>query len=81
MEHRLELRGFDRALVERIVRYSAERYLDTATGRLVAVGRHGKALVMIPYEAEGNVVTPVTVHATSRSQVNARMESGRFEHV
>jgi len=66
------------AIVERIVRNPTERYVDATTGRLVAVGRHGRVLVMIPYEQKGDELTPVTVHATSRQQVNARLRSGRF---
>jgi len=78
--YRLRLRGFDLATVEQIVRYSAERYVDTVTRRLVAVGRHGRRLVMIPYEREGNRVTPVTIHVTSRRQINFRVKSGRFRN-
>ena len=80
MEYRCGLRGFDRAIVERIVRNPTERYVDATTDRLVAVGRHGRDLVMIPYEQKGDELTPVTVHATSRQQVNARLRSGRFRN-
>jgi hypothetical protein len=66
--------------VERILRYSKERYVDTATGRLVAVGRDGDRLVMVPHEREGNVLTPVTVHVTTRQQINSRVRSERFRH-
>jgi len=78
MRYRVRLRGFNLATVEYIVRYSTERYMDTATGRLVAVGRHDQCLVMVPYEREGNVLTPVTIHVTTRQQVNSRAKSGRF---
>jgi hypothetical protein len=78
MEYRCGLRGFDRTIVERIVRNRTERYVDTTTGRLVVIGRHGRFLVMIPYEQKGDELTPVTVHATSRQQVNARLKSGRL---
>ncbi len=80
MQHRLELRDFDRAVVERIVRYSAERYIDMATGRSVAIGRHDKRLVLVPYEHSGNTLTPVTVHATSRKQITFRVKMGRFRN-
>ena len=56
--YRVRLRGFDLATVEHIVRYCSERYVDTAKGRLVAVGRHDQRLVMVPYEREGNLLTP-----------------------
>jgi hypothetical protein len=80
MEYRLKLRGYDRARVEDILRYSSEKYLDTVTGRIVAVGRHMKRLVMIPYEREGGILTPVTIHATNRQQINSRLKSGRFKN-
>lgn len=80
MRYRIGLRGFDLLVIERIVRHSAERYVDVATGRYVVVGRHGRRLVMIPYERESQTVTPVTIHATSREQVKSRVKSGRFRH-
>ncbi len=60
MKYRLRLRGYDLATVEHILRYSSERYADTVTGRLVAIGRHMNLLVMIPYKQEGGTMTPVT---------------------
>lgn len=80
MRYRLKLRGYDLATVEHILRYSSERYVDTVTGRPVVIGWHGKLLVMIPYEREGGTLTPVTVHATNRLQINSRLKSGRFEN-
>ncbi len=50
MKYRLSLRGYDLATVEQILRYSSERYVDTVTGRVVAIGRHEKLIVMIQYE-------------------------------
>jgi hypothetical protein len=80
MQYRLRLRGYDLPAVEQILRYSSERYVDTATGRLVAIGRHVKLLVMIPYERKGGTLTPVTIHATNRQQINSRLKSGRFKN-
>ena len=80
MRFRLELRGFDPASIEQILRFSDERYVDTATGRVIAVGRHQDVLVMIPYERFGKENVPVTVHATSREQINMRVRSGRLSH-
>ena len=80
LRYRAELRGFDLAHIEEIVRYSNERYMDNATGRLVAVGKHMQQLVMVPYETEEDVIRPVTVHATTRTQIEARIKSGRFAH-
>jgi len=58
---------------------SASRYLDTDTGRRVAVGRHEtQRLILIPYEATEQVVRPVTVHATTRQQVTFRVRTARY---
>lgn len=80
MKYRQNLRGYDLAAVEQILRYSSERYVDTVTGRVVAIGQHKKLLVMIPYELKGRTLTPVTIHATSRQQINSRIKSGRFKN-
>jgi hypothetical protein len=80
MKYRIDLRGYDTATVEQILRHSSERYVDTVTGRLVAIGRHGNFLVMISYEWESGVLTPVTIHATNRQQINSRVKSGRFKN-
>lgn len=80
MKYRVSLRGYDLATIEHILRHSSERYMDTVTGRLVAIGRHGRLLVMIPYEGKGGVLTPVTIHATSRQQINSRVKSGRLKN-
>ncbi len=78
MKYRARLRGFDLDAIESILISGQERYRDTVTGRVVAVGRHGKFLVMVPFEQEGDRITPVTVHATSRQQIRFRLKSGRF---
>ncbi len=80
MKYRMRLRGYKTSVVEKILRYSSERYLDTATGRLVVIGRHQRLLVMIPYELEDDALIPVTIHATSRRQINSRLKSGRYEN-
>jgi len=80
MKYRLTLRGYDLATVERILRYSSEQYVDTVSGRMVAIGRHEKLLVIIPYELKGGTVTPVTIHTTSRQQINSRLKSGRLRN-
>lgn len=79
LRHRVRVRGFDLAIIEQIVRFSEERYFDTATRRLVAIGRHGNRLVMVPYDQENDNLTPITVHATTRQQVNFRLRTGRFQ--
>ncbi len=80
LQYRAKLRGFDLAALEHIVRYSSERYFDTETGRTVVVGRDGKQLLMIPYEATDETITPVTVHAITRQQIRFRLRTGRFQY-
>jgi hypothetical protein len=81
MRYRTRLRGYDLKEVEKIIRFSSERYLDEATGRRLVVGRHGKTLVLIPIELRGEDVVPVTIHRTTRQQITSRLRSGRFSHV
>jgi len=78
LKHRAATRGFDLEKLEQIIRHSSERYFDTETGRHVAVGKHDEQLVMIPYEVEREIITPVTVHATTRQQIRFRLNTGRF---
>jgi len=79
--YRVKLRGFNLSNVEEIIRYSTERYYDTATERLVIVGKDANVLVMIPHEIDKkDIVTPITIHATTRQQINFRVKSGRFEN-
>lgn len=80
MKYKVKLRGFDLADIENILRSSPERYSDTATGRRVAVGSHDNRLVMIPYETDEISITPVTIHVTTRQQINFRIRTGRFTH-
>jgi len=81
LKYRARLRGFDLSEVEQVLRYSAERYDDRATGRRLAVGRTADTLVLIPFETEGEDIIPVTVHRTTRQQINSRLKSGRYTHV
>ncbi|HLP46795.1 MAG TPA: hypothetical protein VK186_26640 [Candidatus Deferrimicrobium sp.] len=80
MKYRGRLRGFDLAQVEDIVKHSTERYYDMMTHRLVVVGRHTDKLVLIPYECQGNEVTPITIHVTTRQQINFRLRTGRYRN-
>lgn len=80
LQYKAQLRGFDLLRIEAILKSSPERYFDTATRRRVAIGRHGDELVMIPYEAEENSVTPVTIHVTTRTQILVRIKTGRLIH-
>jgi len=78
LQFRANLRGFDLSALEGILRSASERYTDVATGRRVAIGKHGNTLVAIPYDLDKDAVIPVTVHATSRQQITYRLKSGRF---
>lgn len=78
LKHKMELRKFDLDKIENIIRYSPERYSDMVTGRCIVVGQHYNTLVMIPYEADENSITPITIHATTRQQINFRIKTGRL---
>jgi hypothetical protein len=80
LKYRAALRGFDLAQIEQIAKSSTERYMDTATNRRVVVGRCGRTLVLIPYEMSQDVLTPITIHATTRKQIEFRVKAGRFIH-
>lgn len=78
--YKAKLRGFDLDKLEAILRFSDEHYFDNITKRWITVGRHRKTLVMIPYEIDEEVITPVTIHATTRQQINVRIKSERFRY-
>lgn len=78
LQYRARIRGLDLAEIDDIVRYSTERYLDCVTDRRVVIGKCSGKLVVVPYEVENDLVRPVTVHVTSRAQINARINSERF---
>ena len=80
MKYRADLRGFDLAMIEDIVKHSTERYFDMVTHRLVVVGQHKNSLLLIPYERQGDTVTPVTVHVTTRQQITFRLRTKRFRY-
>ena len=78
LQYRAALRGFDLAKLEHVIRHSDERYFDTETRMSVVVGRHDRQLVLIPYDVVSDAITPVTVHAITRQQINFRLRTGRF---
>jgi hypothetical protein len=78
LKYKAQLRKFDLDKIEDIIRYSTERYSDVATGRRVVIGKHDSTLIMIPYEVDENLITPVTVHVTTRRQINFRIRTGRL---
>ena len=76
--YRVRVRGFDLARIEHILTFSTERYFDTSTQRHIVIGRHYDDIVMIPYEPGDDALTPVTIHVTTRQQVNFRVRTGRL---
>ena len=78
IKYKARLRGFDLAKIEEIVRHSAERYFDTETDRRVVIGRHDRILIMIPYEANQDLITPITIHTITRQQIRFRIRTGRY---
>jgi hypothetical protein len=80
IKYKAASRGFELEQIEQILRYSEERYFDTATHRMIAVGKHDNRLVMIPYETDVDTIMPVTIHATTRQQIKFRLKTGRFIH-
>ncbi len=78
LKYRTELRGFELSKIENILWYSGEKYFDTISHRMIVVGKHDDRLVIIPYEKHGIEITPVTIHATTRQQINFRLKTGRF---
>ena len=80
IRYRLTLRGYNILTIEEILRYSPERYIDTVTNRMIVIGKHKKLLVMIPYEVKDDILTPITIHTTSRQQINSRIKSGRLDN-
>ena len=81
LKYRASVRGFDLNELEQILRYSPERYGDTGTRSLILIGRHKDQLVMIADEAEGDEVTPVTVHACGRQQIRFRVRTHRHRNI
>jgi len=80
LKYRAQLRGFDLNLIETIIRYSPERYLDSESYRYVVIGEHINKLVMIPYEETETTITPVTIHATTRQQIKFRLTTRRLRY-
>jgi len=78
LKYRSHKRGFNLSTLENILLYSSERYFDTMTQRMVVIGKHGKSLVMIPYEKKKESIVPITIHATTKQQINFRINTRRF---
>ncbi|MFC1533094.1 hypothetical protein ACFL7M_07005 [Thermodesulfobacteriota bacterium] len=80
MKYRVQLRKFDLSKIEDIIKYSEEKYFDVATHRMIVINKHDDRLVMIPFEAKEDEIMPITVHATTRQQINFRLKTGRFRY-
>ena len=80
MEYRSSIRGIDLDVIKHIVRYTSERYIDNETHRRLAVGKHKNAIVLVPHEESDTSLTPITVHPTTRKQINLRVKTGRYSH-
>ena len=80
LRYRAKTRGYDLQVIETVLRSSTERYFDTATMRTVIVGKHDKRLVVVPYDSDDKNITPVTIHAVTRTQISFRIKTGRFVH-
>jgi len=74
------LRGFNLSNIEEVLRYSNERYYDATTDRLIVVGKDANILIVIPHEMNAHTITPITIHATNRQQINYRIKSGRYQN-
>ena len=80
LKYRAGLTGFELDKIEAILRHSDERYFDSVTQRMIVVGRQDRRLVIVPYEKKGNEIRPITIHVTTRQQINFRLKSGRFTY-
>lgn len=80
LRYRADLRGFDLREIELILKYGDERYLDQFTGKRIAIGKHRKQLVVIPYEIEHDILIPITIHATTRQQIHNRIKKQRYTY-
>lgn len=66
--------------IETIIKSSTERYSDTLIVSRFVVGCYDDRLGLIPCETDENYITPVTIHVTTRQQINFRIRTGRFTH-
>ena len=78
LQYRSLIRGYDLSTIEQIIKYSQERYFDTESQRLIAIGKHNNQIAAIPYEESENFITPITIHLTTRQQINFRIRTGRY---
>jgi len=85
IEDRLKIRRIPHELPKQIFEEAAERYLDTATGHLVAVmikplyDRNRE--VMIAYVVDKDCATLLTIHPLKSGQKAGRIRSGRWREL
>jgi len=56
---------------ETVLRYASD------DGRILLTINRNR-LILIPYEENDDIITPVTIHETDRKQINFRIRNGRF---
>lgn len=82
LQGRLTLRQIPPELVETVYREARERFRDTATGYLIAVGRRVVAGrerdVIVVYEEEPEGVVLITFHPLRESEKARRRAGGRW---
>ena len=82
IEARLRLREIAHELPKQIFEETSERYLDTATGHLVAVMHmplyDRTREVMVAYVIDEDCATLLTIHPLKDGQKASRIRSGRW---
>ena len=86
IENRMILRGIKHELPKIIVEEAEEKFLDVATGYLIAVKEielYGKSReVIVAYiEREENVVKLLTIHPLKKGQKKNRVKTGRWRKI
>lgn len=78
--YRASERNLDLSQIEKILRYSSERYIDTDTGSHMAIGSMGTHVILVAYDVTEDCYEAITAHATNRQQISFRLKSGRNRH-
>ena len=61
------------------IKYKARlRGFEIARIEEVVIGHHDGMLVIVPYEVNQDLITPITIHATTRQQIRFRIQTGRY---
>jgi len=78
--YRATERKLDLSQIEKILRYSSERYVDTDTGSRIAIGSVENHIILVAYDLIEDGYEVITSHATNRQQITFRLNSGRYKH-